>query len=30
MADDQDFSLTVIVRLYGGGTAEDAAKALRD
>ena len=30
MADDQDFSLTVTVRLSGGGTAEEAAKALRD
>ncbi len=30
MADDQDFTLTVTVRLYGGGTAEEAAKALKD
>jgi hypothetical protein len=28
--DDQDFSLDVTVRLYGGGTAEEAAQALRD
>jgi hypothetical protein len=27
---DQDFTLTVTVRLYGGGTAAEAAKALRD
>ncbi len=30
MADDQDFTLTVTVRLYGDGTAEEAAKALKD
>jgi len=31
MADaESDFTLTVTVRLYGGGTAEEAAQALRD
>jgi hypothetical protein len=27
---ESDFTLTVTVRLYGGGTAEEAAQALRD
>jgi hypothetical protein len=28
--DDADYSLLVTVRLYGGGTADEAARALRD
>ena len=27
---EQDYELTVTVRLYGGGTASEAAAALRD
>ncbi len=30
MADDQDFEIAVVVRLYGGGTAREAAMALKD
>jgi hypothetical protein len=28
--DDQDYELIVKVRVYGGGTADEAAAALRD
>jgi hypothetical protein len=30
METEQDFTLTVKMRLYGGGTAEEVAKALLD
>jgi hypothetical protein len=30
MAEDATFDLTVTVCLYGGGTADEAAKALKD
>ena len=30
MAEDATFDLTVTVRLYGGGTADEATKALKD